>query len=430
MKPSDAPEDDGDESWPALSTVDMHRPEKLLADTRQPDRPAPVAQAPEPDPGSDSQPVPEAEPQPETKPEPDLGPKPDSQPPSQRGPETEPQSKPEVRKVTEETGDPFRELKPAVNLPALPGTDPSQAGPSDSISLGSLHVPEDGSAKITLEGGKDAVKGSREFTIEPGDGSNWTIHLNRQVRPPAESERIDVAQIRLDDAELRFQWLKPADQGRADCLRNCGLWITVGEEGQWLPFAMPKEVEPLVVDFDDGRAAISLPAERWMPKAGDLRLKITTLEGPFPKHAFQPADGVTDQGHLGVSLSAAGLPDAKLDVLLVARGRQPRLEVIANYRLAEQPWLPLNLPAIESHKMRMVLEYTRLKSITDHLAKTDPKRAPVRERRELFKAWAEQLDALWKLCKDLNDAGRIGFRVFVPVGKHEVDLFATPPPGR
>ena len=322
--------------------------------------------------------------------------------------------------------DPFRRLATAVDLPVLRASSGSGGQSVEPVSLGELDLEGEAACAIELRSSLDTVPGKRHFAMDRGpSGESWLIHLDSDAQQGSQVRRTDLARIRLDQQTLKFQWIEGVGPARGDYLRNCGLLVRVGQQSHWLPLCQPKMVEPPVLDLEGGLARVSLPTTQRMPKAGRLRLQVTALEGPFSEHGFRPVNGISEDGRVEVFLSGADLPNVRLRVRLVGRGRAASVQVTAVYQLADLVERKLKIEEVvrlarESYALQGLTEQTR-----DKLKNKDPRRSELQRQIELLEDAQDQLKALVGMYRRIHKIGKVHFRVFHTIDDREIDLFVT-----
>ena len=140
------------------------------------------------------------------------------------------------------------------------------------VSLGKVHLEPDATLEVKLVGGDVVCKSNPCFTLTGKEGAAagpWVVQAVKNEGGAG----VDVAEISLNpQQELAFRWLKGAN-GRAACLRNCGLDLSAGGETRFLPLRPVVNVEPLSLS-ENGKSEVSLKAEA-SPDPAAVRLEIT-----------------------------------------------------------------------------------------------------------------------------------------------------------
>ena len=397
------PADDPQTDFPAVST---QPPEQSLT-VDPPTEDPPTEDPPTKDPPSEDPPMEDP---------------PTEDPPTEDPPAEDPPAKdPEPPKP--EKKDPFRDLMAVADLPVPDGA--VSAGPPDAaVSLGRLYVEPDSSCNIELLGGESAIKGSRQFDMDrDGSGTSWLIHLNSATRTSTTSKPIELARVWLDKEALQFQWREGAGQARtAKCLLNCGLRVSIDGETRWLPLGRPQELEPIEVDLDRGQKRQMLPTDR-LPETDTLRLQITSLEGPFPKHEFKPGDTVAVGGKTDIALQGQNLPDFKLRVALEAKGRVTSVVVSAFYTLPGQQESVFRAKEAAALMNQALAQQQQMQSVVGRLPGNQKK--AVEQQIQALETGIGQLRSLGEVCQAMHKTGKIHFRVFSVVDDQEIDLFVT-----
>ena len=234
-----------------------------------------------------------------------------------------------ILKPEPKPSEPLAELVGAVNLPDLEPAGGGRRPAGAAVSLGNVRLGDPGALKVELVGGTAAVGGGKRFLLLPDKGS-WRIRF-----ADAEGNEADAARVRLERDALMFQWLETSDAMPLENLRNCMFNVTAGKTTRTVQLSTPEAVEPVVLDFLEGVAkrTISLP---YPPDTGALRLKVTSVEGPFGKLSFTPGDTIAADERTEIVLTGDKTPKIALRVAYLVKGRTAEVEVSTYYQLADE----------------------------------------------------------------------------------------------
>ena len=292
-----------------------------------------------------------------------------------------------------------------------------------TVSLGKLDMEAGRPVDIELLGGKDAIKGTREFTLARGEGdAGWMVRLASTAKSGTAAEQIDIARIRLDGQTLDLQFVAGVDPDRANYLRNCVLRIRVDGVPRCLPLSVAKPIDPLVLNLETGIARVSLPSD-WLPETAALRMQVTKLEGDFPKHSFEQGDTAPAKGTVTVVFAGEKLPTVKLPVLFDVKGRTIRVEATATYLLADAVPRPLRARDAARVMTGLVVQQQQLPMLIKAVEQDKLRKEVAEKQLEAVKLAVEQLHGLDALCQKIHNTGKIHFRVFAAVDDQQVDLF-------
>jgi hypothetical protein len=336
--------------------------------------------------------------------------------------------------IAPESIDPFAALARSGGL-ELPAAEAAQ--PTIS-SLGKLDLPPDALVDVQLLGGKDAVRGPRQFVLQR-DKSNtyWQIDLESESRPGGAAERIPIARVCVNDQQLFFQWAQGVDPARANCLFNCGLKICVDGESRFLPLAAPQQVKPVPVNLDTGIGRTAFPADR-LPEAETLRLQIVRLDGGFPTPEFKPRNSVEPGGAIDISFPAKEFPKFWLHLAFETKARTVGVEVSTHVDYEMTGMSPRTFRAKDADQVMATLVQEEQK-MAAQFEKFDPKdkngKKDLGDKLQLVRDKIARLKKLAQLYADLKGrGGAIQFRLatalddgrqLVLAKSFEADLDAT-----
>jgi len=358
---------------------------------------------PKPDPSKEQPKQPQEEPTP-PKEEPKQ---PQEEPKEQpKQPEEEPKKEPKPEKPKKT--DLLQGLAGAVLLPPISEKLVAAGQLGEPVALGQVHLTSATALDIQLLGGKDAIRGNQQFQIEhdaaAGAGAAWLLRFGPKDAAVANTSRTDVARLWLDGDALKLQWLEGAGRVRANHLRNCGLQISVDGQSRWLALNRAQRVEPLLLDLDRGVSRVTLPPLEWSPDPALLRLQLTDLEGPFPKHEFRPGSTIPAKGGTDILLAADKDLKVSLRVVFDARGRMARIDMFPAYQLVGQQPQALKYKEAAASAGKAFALLQKLKNSVDSIKDNNQKTAVKEQIKGLEKIVEYRLDESEKAALEKSAA--------------------------
>jgi hypothetical protein len=189
-----------------------------------------------------------------------------------------------------------------------------------------------------------------------------------------------------------------------------------------------------VLDFFDGVAKQTIPLPH-SPDTGALRLKVTSVEGPFGKLAFQPDDTLRADGRADIVLTGDKTPKVVLRVAYSVRGRTAEVEVSTYYQLANQRRLtrfsPTRVQGLYANGEDLQRTKNNLAATLESLkGKNNPRTTTLRQRLDIVTAELAELESLKTLCDAAHRSAKLYFRQFIAADGGEIELTtaAKPPP--
>ncbi len=343
--------------------------------------------------------------------------KPKPEPPKPAPPKPTPKPKPAPKPTN-----PYAKLATAVNLPATDATE--------GFVLGELVLAANTPVQLELVGGDQAAKGNRKYSMEAEEGGkSWLVHLDTESRG-SDTERRDVARIKLEESALKFAWLSDLSDAEAGCLSNCALNITAGgNKPYWLPLTKPKHVEPIAVKLDRGGAKAVISASN-LPPDEVLRFEITGFDGPFPTtHEFKPAKTLKPKEKGTVTLSGKDLPKIILATSFNAKGRSVTFDASATYQIGNAPPQPFKGAMVKALIGQAMVAQQQLMKMADQArhAKDKHKQQGAELKLTEVADAIVQLNAVNDLVPKINETGQIQFRVYSEVGDKQIELITSAP---
>ena len=185
--------------------------------------------------------------------------------------------------------DPFAEFPKYASLPALPAAGKSSDESLQPGLLGKLLIEARAFCIIHLHGGETAMpKPRQKFELKEVNDRQWAV----LYRDGGESGGIEIAQIRLQEQQLLFQWTDAgARDAAAPFLSNCVLTVAAGSKSQSIPLRAPVIGEPLPLgDLVKGFTG------RWdipnLPRIDLLKIEFSLDSDTFA-HKFNPGSDLT-----------------------------------------------------------------------------------------------------------------------------------------
>ena len=457
------------------------RPKSETANSPQP-KPVPLAQAPPPGAPvnpSPSRVAPGPAPTAQPEPRPNPQPQPQPQPPAQTQPQPQPVQPqalppapllPEVPASVSNARDPWKEEsqaaqagKPAVARPVGPlaGLRPAALPAVDDVepvSLGKVSAEAADSLGVKmLNAGGDAPKFVLRRNDDSGGKEGWIIAAASPGAEKDASAAVDVARLWLDERELKFQWLKSADD-KADCLRNCGVLIAAGGVKRFLPFLLPVEKTAQLVDLDRGTVTVKFePKRSSLPDAAAMHLRVVGLDGSqFPQHQLkleaaagkkpEQSDGdkpeaATDatpipvKGKADILFTEANLSAYGLRISFDVKGRAAVVSVSVIHKASsgrdrsshESAYVPFKPREAVAARKKVKIEQAEYSDLAFNARDPKTKKAA----QDQLKAADEKLDQINALDQAMKRASNLQFRVCTEVSgdgeTQQVDLFRIAP---
>ena len=312
----------------------------------------------------------------------------------------------------EERPDPFTDLPERVGLPKLAG---SAAG-ADPITLGVVHLLESDDVSFALRHGDSALGPRGRFEMEPTDDSRKA----RATLKLSGGQALPVAQVGVENDELKFQWLADDATREADCLRNCSLLVTVDEQSRAITLREPEIIAPWKVDPLKGGATFERKLDS-VPKSATLGVEILDLSDRFPAHTFvgsrrlQPSKGtrIRMQGPSKVDLFA-------LDIRL----RTTKTDAFS--LMAKTVWPEgdkFNPKAIRSQAATIQVRKVALQNQLQSMPAGN--RGLAKQQVTAMDAQIARYQELQDACDKMQGGGEIHFRVFMNFAGMESDLLTS-----
>ncbi|MGD0516740.1 MAG: serine/threonine-protein kinase [Thermoguttaceae bacterium] len=351
------------------------------------------------------------------------------QPVVQDTPPTEQAEKPQVEPPKIE---PFKDLASSVDLPEISKSGPQDNAIGKTVSLGRVLLPPDAALQLALIGGDEVLKGADSFIMVPARQSPfWQVYVETASKDNGNSQQqIEIAQLKLSDGNLAFNWMPNVAPVHAEALKNCGILAFVQGQRQFVQLCRTRKAEPLVMDLDSGVAKVTLQMES-PPEPGNLRVQITDREGEFPPNALQPSDVLEvkteDESEITLVFTQQKFANFKVKITAEMKGQKLDLKATAIYEIPGSGSQMKTFKAKEALTAlnEIVKNQTRTQATFDNFPEGNPKKKVAGEKLEQLKKQIEFLQDVNELFKALNNKGKIHYRVFIPHGKYKVELFTT-----
>ncbi len=354
--------------------------------------------------------------------------KPGEKPPVKKPPDKKPPvKKPPVKKPPVKKADPFRGFAKVIELPKL-----GDAASGNPLVLGKISVKPDVTVIVSLAGGGTAIMGKERFSIKrqnTDDGKpRWLVRYEAAASSGGE-QQTDIAQVLFDKGQLSFQWLDGASSTPADRLRNCMFEINAGGNVHLLTLAVPIPMEPILVSLDSRKAKgmkRSLSFSR-MPDTDALRLEVTKLEGPFPKHSIGPPKIARSGETVTIRMTGSALPAVSFDIEFKASRTTLKVDASCSYEGPDSRRRPLwkgeGIKLIKTVQTMTAMEQQanmQLPKIKDAAQK-----AAFGKKIEQLKAKTAQYRSLNEFYQLINGKGTVALRIFIEADGQQIDLVKT-----
>jgi hypothetical protein len=232
--------------------------------------------------------------------------------------------------------------------------------------------------------------------------------------------------------ELRFRWADSA-QASDEALANAALAVTVGDDVVLVNQRSPEVAAPLKLAVNSGAISTSTTIEARPPEA-KIYFAVDRQDKEFPPHLLQPSEPVEVDGQIDIVFGEATDPYRLAMRVAVVENSTGTLRIEAR-------------PMIHTAGKGEKWDYFRPKSVLQTLAQLKQQEALIdaqltqmqeRSRRnslqlqqatELYNRQAAELqtgiltiEKLHALCEELNEQGKLHYRVFAKFGDREVEL--------
>lgn len=290
---------------------------------------------------------------------------------------------------------------------------------------------------IYLLGGEGAMPGKQVFGITEGaNGSltkrDWEIHLNPDVN--SQSGPV-VANLSIKDDKLMFGWTEEAkkQQTIAGNLANCILQLNAGKVQKKVKLREPVALPGLVLKTDKPLKDLKWNIDN-APDAKRVVIEVVGVDG-LPGKQFDPKnllDAVKDSTVMKVGLNDQQLlVHYKLDVTM--KGKSVTITPKMLIKLGEYDPEPYNKKKVMDlakllEQQKVLLEGQN--KMSDELIKKNKERGDQMKRQvesdqKKRNAAAAEEPILQDILKNLNENGRMQFRVYYKVDGDQVDLVKT-----
>ncbi len=336
-----------------------------------------------------------------------------------------PAGKKPARKAPPKTGEPLRDVPPAVDLPLIGEQDNAK----EPFEIAKVHTAADVEWQLYLLGGEKARGRSRSYALDRVEQAaakaSWTINLEGGASG-ADDRPVEVARLSRAPGALMFQWSEGVSAGEANYLRNCILQVRVQGNSRYTALCKPKAAEPIAVDIDRGSAKGGFPL-KWLPDGEDLRIEITKVEGPEPyqlepQEPFPPKTPV-HLTYIYKDRAQNDHPGPKLRIIFQARASgisaDVRVEKPPIFRQWDMALRQLGAAGIDGARDKIMEDQAKIQK---ELAKA---RGGPRDRLD---AQLRLLDMqLWyvNFYGEMKAGAALHYRIFLPVQDKQVVLAST-----
>ncbi len=329
--------------------------------------------------------------------------------------------------------EPFKELATSVDLPEISKSESPENASVKQAVLGKVLLSPGAALQLLLIGGDKAVKAADSFIMTHTQRSSlWQIYLETSSQDNGDPQHIEIAQFRLIGGNLLFNWTANATSALADALKNCGILAFTQGQQQFVQLSHPKQVDPLVLDLDNGVAKVNLPLGT-LSEAGNVRVQITDRDEVFPPNALQPSDilEVKTEGENEIMLvfTDQSLENFKVRISAEITGQKLELKASPLYEIPG-----LQLKTFRSKEALSTLNDINKKlpviqAAFDKAREGSPRKMEAGKNLDQMKKAIQFLQDLNGLYQALNNKAKIHYRVFIVYGKfNKVELFTTQAP--
>ena len=336
----------------------------------------------------------------------------------------------------EEPQGPFHDMPPSFDVPEPDGS-------SKPVLLGKVHAdPDADEFQMELIGGDIAYKEGYQFLLTPLNSTFGKQQWDAWATNPQGTRTTQpFARFTVYPSGIGFQWSPEATSSLLfNFMRNCLLEVSVLGESHAIALRAPEIVPPLLVNMKRGEARVPYKIGT-LEDLAPLQLAITGLEGDFPAHTIEPADGVpVDGGKITISLNeeieSAAESDEDEPTVEVNRIMELSIEskltnkiqlvLTANYTLGDSDRsLRYTADSVERASTKL---QERMKEAEERLdamgvgAALHAQRDKLEDRIADMQADLGLYAELQSIDAAVNEAGEVHFRIFRVVHGHEVAL--------
>jgi hypothetical protein len=292
-----------------------------------------------------------------------------------------------------------------------------------------------------LIGGDKAVKASDSIIMIPTRQSPlWQIYVETASKENGDpTGQIEIAQLRIIAGNLMFNWMPNATSAYTEALKNCGIIAFAQGQEKFVQLCRPRQVDPLVLDLDNGVAKVTLPTGS-PPESGSLRVQITDRDVLFPPNALQPSDTleVKAEGESEITLAFTEEKYVNFKVKITAEmiGQKLELKATALYEILQVQLNKITEPQLKTFKSKEALNalndfgnrQPKIQAAFDKAREGSPSKKEAGKNLDQLKKAVKFLEDLKELYLALNNKGKIHYRVFILYDKYKVELFTTQVP--
>lgn len=349
---------------------------------------------------------------------------PKTEAPKPEAPKTEPPKTPAKSAKT-------FEIAAAVDLPRLPSSDGSTPAEAPAKVLGKVNIDPKDTCFLAMYGGDKAMKGRMQFSLR--NAQNGTAPRDWEVvQEDGSNSSVVIATLSLPAQELKFEWTPDGLKSpAASALRNCAIKITAGQEKPYFVAFRTVQLTPpmMTANIEKSTLTAKFPLEA-VPDSSALRLEPVA---PGQKIVFDAGGPDITKGDqwifFGENKEQAPLA-LKLDTSTTAKGIQISA---ASYVLLpnEKPQKltpalrkKLSLPDMQRQSTAIAAELAKKRSKEEQdKMQTQLNQAGVLQRN--LDQLIQRVQKLDELIQQLNNNGKIHFRIFYDAGETQVDLVKT-----
>jgi hypothetical protein len=382
----------------------------------------------------------------------------------------------------------FENLVGEILLPPLraQSTNAAESNLPSTADLGSINDSTWGQLEVAINQPKVKVKAAAttEFYAtkeEEGKTHKWAIRLRAATKPSSETpapnqasaeiSQLDaasmgfheaVAQLYVEEGQLRFGWLRPEHTSLAEQLRNCVLQLRAAQLQHDLQLRPVQETYKFGLDLSKRNQLFTVEDEH-LPASDGMIFQVHDLQLAGVKFELDPVEGVVREGGmLRVKLENDTGP-TELQFNFSVTSKRATIRFTPRYRLGSRWYyftgddvhgsledlraalddshasmnaaesaarsLPGRIDAARARLKADDINYARVQGeILQMSRQLRAARGAVRRASNAIpeiEAKIPQLERFVALGRQLHQKGQIKFRIFVPLEEGELELLKT-----
>jgi hypothetical protein len=216
-------------------------------------------------------------------------------------------------------------------------------------------------------------------------------------------------------------------------LKKCGLLAFVEGQRQFVQLSRARPAKPLAIDFDKieknaGKVILQLDSP---PEAHNLLVQITGREGSFPPNILVPGDilELQPEGKTEIIFTEEKLANIRVAITGALIGQKIELETTVVYVIpGQEQQRTFNFKEADNLSSGLVRQQNKIQPTFDRAANGSATKREAGKKLDQLKKQIDFFQDLGNLYQTLNKQGTIQYRVYIPYGKYNVDLFNTQAP--